>query len=223
MADTECGGACVPLRFLITAGPTREPIDPVRFVSNPASGRMGFALAQAAMAAGHTVHLITGPTCVEPPEATEVVRVTTAAQMRDAVLSRLGDSDVLIMAAAVADYRPKAFSEKKIRKCSASLTLPLERTTDILAECAAMKGDRVHVGFAAETEDVIDNARAKLEAKDLDIIVANDLTMPGAGFQAETNRATLLWRDGRIEALPLMTKADLAAHVVNAVVDCYGQ
>jgi len=182
---------------------------------------MGFALAQAAMTAGHTVRLVTGPTCIEPPEATELVQVTTAAEMRDAVLSRLPDSDALIMAAAVADYRPKAFSQKKLKKTAALFVLPLERTADILSECALTKGSRVHVGFAAETENVIDNARAKLEAKGLDIIVANDLTIPGAGFQSETNQATLLWHDGRIEALPLMTKADLATHIVNAVVDRY--
>ena len=217
------GGAGVRLNFLITAGPTREPIDPVRFISNPASGRMGFALAQAAMAAGHTVSLVAGPTCIEPPEANEVVRVTTAAEMRDAVLGRLPKSDVLIMAAAVADYRPKTFSEKKLKKNTAPFTLALERTPDILSECALTKGSRVHVGFAAETENVVENARAKLEAKGLDIIVANDLTVPGAGFQVETNQATLLWRDGRIEALPLMSKRDLAAHIVATVVDCYGK
>ncbi len=211
------------LRFLITAGPTREPIDPVRFISNPASGRMGFALAQAAMTAGHTVRLVTGPTCIEPPEATEVVQVTTAAEMCDAVLSRLPDSDALIMAAAVADYRPKVFSERKLKKTAASFVLPLERTADILSECALTKGSRVHVGFAAETENVIDNARAKLEAKGLDIIVANDLTMPGAGFQTETNRATLLWGDGRIEALPMMSKHDLAAYIIEAAVECHGE
>lgn len=211
------------LRFLITAGPTREPIDPVRFISNPASGRMGFALAQAAMKAGHTVCLVTGPTCLEPPEADEVIRVTTAAEMRDAVLNRLPESDALIMAAAVADYRPKIFSEKKLKKGAISFSLPLERTPDILSECMVTKGSRVHVGFAAETENVIENARAKLEAKGLDMIVANDLTAPGAGFQVETNHATLLWRDGRIEAMPLMTKADLAAHIIDTVVDCYGK
>ena len=184
---------------------------------------MGFALAQAAMTAGHTVRLVAGPTCVEPPEVTEVVRVTTAAEMRDAVLSRLPDSDALIMAAAVADYRPKTFSERKLRKTAASFSLLLEPTRDILSECALTKGSRVHVGFAAETENVMENARAKLDAKGLDVIVANDVTVPGAGFQAETNRATLLWRDGRIEALPMMSKRDLAAYIIEAAVECHGE
>jgi phosphopantothenoylcysteine decarboxylase/phosphopantothenate--cysteine ligase len=212
----------VPLKFLITAGPTREPLDPVRFISNPSTGRMGFALAEAAMAAGHPVHLIAGPTCLEPPAASEVVRVTTAAEMRDAVLSRLADSDVLIMAAAVADYRPKAFSSKKIKKGGGLLELLLEPTPDILRECALTKGSRVHVGFAAETHDLIENARAKLEAKNLDLVVANDISQNGAGFGTTTNRATLLWRDGRIEALPLMSKRELAEQIVSAVVAYHG-
>jgi len=212
----------VPLKFLITAGPTREPLDPVRFISNPSTGRMGFALAEAAMAAGHTVRLVVGPTCLEPPAASEVVRVTTADQMREAVLSRLADSDVLMMAAAVADYRPKAFSAKKIKKASGLLELALEPTPDILLECALTKEHRVHVGFAAETHDLLQNARAKLEAKNLDLIVANDVSQDGAGFGAVTNRATLLWRDGRIEALPLMSKRELAEQIVSAVVGRHG-
>ena len=167
------------LRFLITAGPTREPLDPVRFISNPSSGRMGFALAEAATAAGHSVRLVAGPTCIEPPSVHEVVRVTTAEQMRQAVMERLADTDVLIMAAAVADYRPKSFSSTKIKKGRGAFTLALEPTPDILLEAAATKGRRIHVGFAAETENLVENARAKLEAKSLDLIVANDLTEAG--------------------------------------------
>jgi phosphopantothenoylcysteine decarboxylase/phosphopantothenate--cysteine ligase len=210
------------LRFLITAGPTREPLDPVRFISNLSSGRMGFALVEAAMAAGHSVRLVAGPTCIEPPSAQEVVRVTTAEEMRQAVMKRMADTDVLVMAAAVADYRPKAFSSRKIKKGHGPFLLALEPTPDILLEAAATKGRRMHVGFAAETEDLVENARAKLEAKSLDLVVANDLTEAGSGFGAETNRATLLWSDGRIEALPLMTKRELAEHIVAAVVDHYG-
>jgi phosphopantothenoylcysteine decarboxylase/phosphopantothenate--cysteine ligase len=212
----------VPLKFLITAGPTREPLDPVRFISNPSTGRMGFALAEAAMAAGHTVRLVTGPTCLEPPAASEVVRVTTAAEMREAVLSRLADSDVLVMAAAVADYRPKAFSARKMKKGSGLHELALEPTPDILRECALTKGSRVHVGFAAETHDLVENARTKLEAKNLDLVVANDVSQNGAGFGAATNRVTLLWRDGRIEALPLMSKRELAEQIISAVVAYHG-
>jgi phosphopantothenoylcysteine decarboxylase/phosphopantothenate--cysteine ligase len=212
----------VPLKFLITAGPTREPLDPVRFISNPSTGRMGFALAEAAMAAGHTVCLVAGPTCLEPPAASEVVRVTTADEMRDAVLSRLADSDVLVMAAAVADYRPKAFATRKIKKSGGPLELALEPTPDILRECALTKGSRMHVGFAAETHDLLENARAKLKAKDLDLVVANDISQKGAGFGATTNRATLLWRDGRIEALPLMSKRELAEQIISAAVAYHG-
>ena len=212
----------MPLRFLITAGPTREPLDPVRFISNPSSGRMGFALAEAAMSAGQTVCLVAGPTCLEPPMASEAVLVTTAEQMRDAVLSRLAATDALIMAAAVADYRPKVFSARKIKKKDAALELALERTPDILMEARLTKGRRMHVGFAAETENLIENARSKLEAKNLDLIVANDITEEGAGFGAETNRVTFLWRDGRIEALPQMSKPELAEQIILAVVDYCG-
>jgi phosphopantothenoylcysteine decarboxylase/phosphopantothenate--cysteine ligase len=217
----------VALNFLITAGPTREAIDPVRFISNPSSGRMGYALVEAALAAGHTVRLVAGPTCLEPPRANEVVRVTTAQEMRDAVLARLEGCNVLIMAAAVADYRPKTLWPSKIRKSDAMLRLDLERTPDILAECARARGartrgSRMHVGFAAETGDLIERARAKLEAKELDLIVANDVTEQGAGFGVETNRATLLWRDGRIEALPLMTKRELADRIIEAAVAHHG-
>lgn len=212
----------MPLKFLITAGPTREPLDPVRFISNPSSGRMGFALAEAAAAAGHSVRLIAGPTCLDPPSADEVVRVITAQQMRDAVLSRLADTNILIMAAAVADYRPKVFSKSKIKKRREVFALDLEQTPDILTEAARTKERRMHVGFAAESENVIENAQAKLETKGLDLIVANDLGEAGSGFGTETNRATLVWRDGRIEALPKMTKRDLAEHIIQAVVDPYG-
>lgn len=212
----------MPIRFLISAGPTREPIDPVRFISNPSSGRMGFALASAAAAAGHAVRLVCGPTCLEPPDAGEVVRVTTAAEMRDAVIERLPECDVLIMAAAVADFRPKRLSTNKIKKSSGLSPIELEPTADILAEAARTKGGRIHVGFAAETGDLVENARVKREAKNLDLVVANDLTEDGAGFGAETNRATLLWRDGRVEALPMMSKRALAEHIVDAVADLYG-
>lgn len=212
----------MPLTFLITAGPTREAIDPVRFLSNPSSGRMGYALAEAAMAAGHTVRLVTGPTHLEPPPADEVVRVISAQAMREAVLARLRTTDVLIMAAAVADYRPKTVSPNKIKKTEGPLHLTLDRTPDILAECARIKGGRTHVGFAAETENLIENARAKLEAKNLDLIVANDLTDEGSGFGVETNRATLLWRDGRIEALALMAKRALADYIIRAVTAYHG-
>jgi phosphopantothenoylcysteine decarboxylase/phosphopantothenate--cysteine ligase len=212
----------VPLTFLITAGPTREPIDAVRFISNPSSGRMGYALVEAARQAGHVARLVAGPTCLEPPQADEVVRVTTAQQMYEAVLARVADADVLIMAAAVADYRPKALIPGKLKKSDKPLSIELERTPDVLLGCARTKESRMHVGFAAEVDNVLENARAKLDAKNLDMIVANDLTEQGSGFDAETNRATLLWRDGRVEALPLMTKRALADHIIAAVVADHG-
>jgi phosphopantothenoylcysteine decarboxylase/phosphopantothenate--cysteine ligase len=212
----------VPLSFLITAGPTREAIDPVRFISNPSSGRMGYALVEAAAAAGHTVRLVAGPTCLEPPPADEVVRVTSAQQMRDAVLARLDGTDVLVMAAAVADYRPKTVHAQKVKKTPGVLRLELEPTPDILTECAAVKRGRTHVGFAAETTGLVEHARGKLEAKALDLIVANDVTEQDAGFDVETNRATLLWRDGRIEALPVMTKRELAQYLVEAITKHHG-
>jgi phosphopantothenoylcysteine decarboxylase/phosphopantothenate--cysteine ligase len=165
---------------------------------------------------------VCGPTCLDAPGVDELVHVTTAREMRDAVIGRLGNCDVLVMAAAVADFRPKRLWANKIKKSDGVPVIELERTADILAEAALTKGTRMHVGFAAETSNLIGNARSKLEAKNLDLVVANDLTEEGAGFGAETNRATLLWRDGRVEALPMMSKRALAEHIIEAVVDLYG-
>jgi len=207
-------------KVVVTAGPTREFLDPVRFISNPSSGKQGFALAQAALDRGAEVTLITGPVSLPTPVGARRVDVTTVQQMLDAVLEDAADADALLMAAAVGDYRPATVSEHKIKK-TADLTLRLERTPDILAAVARQRADtgrpRVVVGFAAESQDLLENARAKLEAKRLDLIVANDITAADAGFAAETNRVVLLDREGGVEELPLMSKAAVAETVLDRV------
>jgi phosphopantothenoylcysteine decarboxylase/phosphopantothenate--cysteine ligase len=209
-------------RVVVTAGPTHEPLDPVRFIANPSSGRQGFALAQAALDRGATVRLVAGPTSLPTPIGVERVDVTTAQEMRDATLAACeGHADVLLMAAAVADYRPTAAAPHKIKKQAADLTLNLARTPDILAAVATQREGagfpRVVVGFAAETQDLLTNARAKLAAKQLDLIVANDVTARDAGFARETNRVLLIGRDESVEQLPLMSKAAVAEAVLKQV------
>ncbi len=214
------GGPLAGRRVVVTAGPTREFLDPVRFISNPSSGKQGFALAQAALDRGAEVTLITGPVSLATPVGARRVEVVTVQQMLDAVLEATADADALLMAAAVGDYRPATVAEHKIKK-TADLTLRLERTPDILAAVARRRAGtgfpRVVVGFAAESQDLLENARAKLEAKGLDLIVANDITAPDAGFAAETNRVVLLDREGGVEMLPLMSKAAVAGAVLDRV------
>jgi phosphopantothenoylcysteine decarboxylase/phosphopantothenate--cysteine ligase len=204
-------------RVVVSAGGTREALDPVRFLSNRSTGRMGYALAVAARDRGAEVTLVTAPTALADPLAMEVVHVESAQEMREAILGAADGADVLAMAAAVADYRPVETSSHKIKKEDDGLVFELVRTADILAEVAQLRvggrGPRVTVGFAAETRDLLDNARAKLERKRLDLIVANDVSATDAGFAVDTNRVTLLWADGRVEALPLMSKGDVA-HVI---------
>ena len=208
------------VRVLVTAGPTREPLDAVRYISNRSSGRMGYALAAAAAARGASVVLVTGPTALSAPADCEVVAVTTAQEMRDKVAARLDKCDVLIAAAAVADYAPEQVSRGKMKKSGESLTVTLAPTPDILAECGARKRPgQLLVGFAAETEDVLANARAKLKAKNLDLIVANDVSRPGIGFDAADNAGWLLYADGREVEIPRTSKAELAAKVLDAVVE----
>ncbi|MBN1976031.1 MAG: bifunctional phosphopantothenoylcysteine decarboxylase/phosphopantothenate--cysteine ligase CoaBC [Anaerolineae bacterium] len=215
-------GALAGRRVVVTAGPTREPIDPVRFVSNPSSGRQGFALAQAALDSGAEVTLVTGPTHLPTPVGAERVEVVTAQGMHDVVLATTGAADVLLMAAAVGDFRPETIASQKIKKGEHDLGVRMVRTPDILAAVAARWPDsgrpRVTVGFAAESENLPDNARAKLVAKNLDLIVANDITARDAGFAAETNRVVLLDRQGGLERLPLMSKAAVAEAVLERVV-----
>jgi len=207
-------------RVVVTAGPTREPLDPVRFLSNPSSGRQGFALAQAALDRGAAVTLVAGPTHLPTPVGAEMVGVTTAAQMGEAVLEACGQADLLLMAAAVADYRPQKTARQKIKK-DKGLTLRLDRTPDILSAVAERRAEtgypRLVVGFAAETEDLVENARAKLEAKKLDLIVANDVTAPDAGFGAETNRVTVLDREGGVEELGPMSKSAVAETILDRI------
>ena len=200
-------------RIVVTAGPTWEPIDPVRFVGNRSTGRMGFALAREAFARGADVTLVVGPGTVEPPEGPRVVRVVTAEEMRMAVLEAAEDADAVVMAAAVADFRPREAAPGKLKKKEGPPRLELVPTPDILAELGEVKGDRVLVGFAAETEDVEGAGRAKLVAKGLDLVVANEVGREGTGFGSESNHAAILSRTGDDEPLREWTKAALAAAV----------
>ncbi len=201
--------------IVVTAGGTREAIDPVRHIGNRSSGKMGFALAEAARDRGATVTLVTASTALPEPVGVEVVPVETAVQMKEAVAKATAQADALLMAAAVADYQPKSVSETKIKKEAPSLTLELIRTPDILAE---VKGEFLKIGFAAESEDVVANARQKLDKKQLDIIVANDITDADSGFNVDTNKVTLIDRDGNVESLPLMTKREVADRILDRVV-----
>ncbi|MCD6352748.1 MAG: bifunctional phosphopantothenoylcysteine decarboxylase/phosphopantothenate--cysteine ligase CoaBC, partial [Proteobacteria bacterium] len=186
-------------RILVTAGPTREPIDPVRFIGNRSSGKMGYALAQTAYLRGAEVTLITGPTNLDFPAGVETIAVETASQMFEETLKRYKSMDTVIMAAAVGDYRPAQPVQNKIKKDKSSPTLSLVRNSDILKEMGKEKGSCFLVGFAAETEDLLKNARKKLETKNIDLIVANDVTKQGAGFDSDTNIVTLLTPDGESE------------------------
>ncbi len=203
--------------LLVTAGPTEEPIDPVRFLSNRSSGKMGFAVARAARRRGAQVILVSGPSALPVPSGVKFIPVRTAAEMREAVLGSLPGVSMLVMAAAVSDYRPKGTSPEKIKKSRAELTLPLELNPDILHEAGQRKEKRLLIGFAAETESLLANARKKLEEKNLDLIVANDVRLPGAGFQVDTNVVKLIDRSGKVEELPLMSKEDLADCVLDRV------
>jgi phosphopantothenoylcysteine decarboxylase / phosphopantothenate---cysteine ligase len=200
---------------LITAGGTREPIDPVRYIGNRSSGKMGYALAEAALRRGAKVILISGPTALKPPASAEFVPVQTAAEMRQAVIGNLARSTVVIKAAAVADFTLRNPSDHKIKR-KGPVTLELEPTADILAEVSANKGARLVVGFAAETQDALENARKKLEAKSLDAIVANDVSQPGIGFDSERNAVMILTRSG-VENVPETSKWEVAHRVLDAV------
>lgn len=202
--------------ILVTAGPTREPIDPVRFLGNRSSGRMGYALAEAALRRGAKVILITGPTSLKPPSVAEVVRVQTAQEMRDSVMANLERSTVVIKAAAVADFTVRNAAEQKIKR-SGGMTLELEPTPDILKEVASCKGNRIVIGFAAETQNALENARKKLATKSLDAIVVNDVSQPGIGFDSERNAVTILTSTETI-SVPETTKWEVAHRVLDAVV-----
>jgi len=201
------------MRFLLTAGPTREYLDPVRYLSNASSGRLGAALAAAAKAAGHEVSLVLGPSAVPPPDVDELVRVTSAADMFEAVLARFDGCDVLIAAAAVCDYRPRYREEHKIKKTLGRVVVELERTADILAHMAKRRRRQTLVGFCLESEDLERRARDKLQVKDLDFVVANG---PEA-IDAERQDALVLGRGGFCERLRDVTKAELAEHVLRTL------
>jgi phosphopantothenoylcysteine decarboxylase/phosphopantothenate--cysteine ligase len=201
--------------IIVTAGPTCEDLDPVRFLTNRSSGKMGYALAQAAARRGASVILISGPTRLDPPAGVTFVPVRSTEEMHRAVLDHFPRATAVIMAAAVADYRPVAPQAKKMKRVNGRLNLELESTPDILADVARAKGDRVIVGFAAETENVAEHARAKLESKQADLIVANDVTAEGAGFDHDTNVITLYFRDGSEKAFARLTKIDAAHRILD--------
>ena len=202
--------------ILITAGPTREKIDPARYLTNRSSGRMGYAVAEAALRRGARVLLVSGPTSLTPPGAAELTRVESAEQMRDAVLNLLAQATIVIKAAAVSDYRAKSVSPQKIKR-KGPLTLELEPTADILKEISLRKQSQIVVGFAAETENVLENARQKLSAKQLDAIVVNDVSREGIGFDSDRNEATIFTHDEVVE-VPEDTKLEVAQRVLDQVV-----
>ena len=204
---------------LVTAGPTQEAIDPVRYITNKSTGKMGYALAYQAALMGAKVTLVTGPTNIEIPFGiSEVIKIKSAGQMYEAVTSRFDEMDIVIKSAAVADYKPKNISDSKIKKSDSDLVLELDRNKDILFELGKLKTKQVLVGFAAETDDLIANAQKKLAKKNLDFIVANDLKQEGAGFAGDTNIAKLLFADGNIVELPIMTKNQLSKEIYDKII-----
>jgi phosphopantothenoylcysteine decarboxylase/phosphopantothenate--cysteine ligase len=200
-------------RLLVTAGPSREPLDPVRYLSNRSSGKMGYALARAAAQRGAEVVLISGPTALKPPAGVKLTAVNTAAEMRQAILDEFAACTAVIMAAAVADYHPVKFSSDKIKRSKGPLDVRLEPNPDILEELGQRKDGKLLVGFAAETGNLDANAEKKLRDKNLDMIVANDVTKEGSGFDGDTNIATILDRRGASRSLPLMSKDELANQI----------
>jgi phosphopantothenoylcysteine decarboxylase/phosphopantothenate--cysteine ligase len=205
-------------RVLVSTGPTCEPIDPVRHITNRSSGRMGHAVASAAWRRGARVTIVSGPTALPPVRGCETVSVRTASEMNDAMRGHVTESDVVVMVAAVADYRPRRAAAQKIKKRDAELVLELERTEDVLAGLAAARGRRLLVGFAAETENLRANARKKLESKGLDLIVANAVGAAGSGFDVDTNSALLIDAAGGEKQSGLVTKDELADMILDEVV-----
>ena len=203
---------------LVSAGPTAEPIDPVRVLTNLSSGKMGYRVAEAARDRGARVILVSGPTALADPHGVEVIRIETAAEMKDAILAKLGGASIVVMAAAVADYRPEVREKHKIKKGPDSRVLKLTRTDDILLEISRRRTPKqTIVGFAAETEDLEARARKKLEEKKLDLVVGNDVTQNGAGFGTDTNEVILLAKDGKAEALPLLSKREVAEKILDRI------
>jgi phosphopantothenoylcysteine decarboxylase/phosphopantothenate--cysteine ligase len=214
-------GLLADKKVLVTAGGTQEPLDPVRVITNHSSGKQGYALAQAALDAGADVTLVTTPTALTPPVGAGIIKVETAKQMLDAVLKELPECDALIMAAAVADFRPKNVAENKIKKEGGIPQIELEATDDILKAVAGKRSElkrrQVIAGFAAESQNLLENAANKLQSKKLDLIAANDISADDAGFSVETNRITLLFADGRTESLALMSKTEIAEIIIERI------
>ena len=204
-------------KVLVTAGPTRELLDPVRHLTNPSSGKMGYALARAAKWRGAEVALVSGPSSLIPPCGVSLFRITTAKEMYEIVLDQFTQMDAVVMAAAVSDYRPKKRAAEKMKKTKASESLELEKTEDILLRLGELKKDQILVGFAAETQDLLENAKAKLRQKNLDFIVANDLTADNAGFGSDNNEVTILWPGDRVENLPSKSKEVVAMEIWDRV------
>lgn len=202
---------------LVTAGPTQEPIDPIRFLSNRSSGKMGYAMAEAASDRGARVILVSGPTALPKPVGIDLVKVRTSEEMAQAVEKFFPEATMLIMAAAVADFRPRETGPQKRKKDEIPQSLGLEKTPDILAEVSRDKGNRLVIGFAAETHDLMNQAKAKLKEKKLDLIVANNVTMEGAGFEVDTNIVTLLDRSGQMIKLPKLSKREVARRILDYV------
>jgi phosphopantothenoylcysteine decarboxylase/phosphopantothenate--cysteine ligase len=203
---------------VVSAGGTMEPIDPVRVITNHSSGKMGYALAEAARDRGADVVLVTAPTNLPNPALVNVVKVRTAEEMGDAIQGYLGKADALVMAAAVADYKPTTAADQKIKKSDDDLNISLSKTTDILKSA---KGNFVRVGFAAESQNLVENAKAKVGSKQLDLIVANDITAEGSGFGSDTNQVTLIDRDLKVEELPLLTKYDVSNRILDRIKDLF--
>ncbi|NLU49856.1 MAG: bifunctional phosphopantothenoylcysteine decarboxylase/phosphopantothenate--cysteine ligase CoaBC [Syntrophomonadaceae bacterium] len=207
--------------LLITSGPTQEDIDPVRYITNRSTGRMGLALAHQAMARGGKVILVTGPTNLPLPEGASIVRVRSAREMFERAKEYYPHCDIVIGAAAVADYRPRTYSEQKVKKSDDDLVIELTRNPDILGELGRDKRNRILVGFAAETGDLIANGEAKMKKKNLDLLVANDVTLDGAGFGVDTNIVTIISRKGEITSLPKMSKDDLARIILDKIAELF--
>jgi len=210
------GGKLTGKKIVVTAGGTQEPLDPVRMLTNMSSGKQGYAVAQAALDAGGTVVLVTAPTGLTPPVGVQVVAVHTAREMEEAVLAESAGAEALVMAAAVADFRPKTIAENKLKKQDGIPQIELEAAPDILLAVAGLgsRKPRVVIGFAAESSDLLENASSKLKSKKLDMVVANDISAPDAGFGVDTNRVTLLFQNAKEETLPLMSKSEVAETII---------
>jgi len=205
------------IKVLVTAGPTHEPLDPVRYITNPSTGKMGYAIAQAVRERGATVILVSGPTSLTPPAGVETIRVTTADEMAKATIGKARGCKVVVGAAAVSDYTPAKVADQKMKKKASDVTLDLKPTVDIMAELGKQKSRRILVGFSVETRDLIENSMKKLKAKNLDMIVCNDVTQAGAGFATDTNIVTILDRKGGSEQLPRMSKLQTAHRILDRI------